>query len=336
VALLLVACVASGEGDGASGTPPSAPSESTSTPTTAAERTTTSAAGGEDPGGRQDAGVEGCPDDDAVADLVGGPVDRTSSGGGVGASDGPSYSYEGCGYDLDGGGSVGVARVTLEGADEDPSDDDEPAYGALDEQARRAFATDGFEPIVDLGDEAYRDGTAVAVRHGDRMAFVEVTPSEADDATRAHTDATVLAVALLEVDLTLPPDQLCAAVEAAVPGDLGAVERVVPSSGVVGVDDVSFSTSGCAIELADGAEAEVDVAAAEPWAAWVEAKQGSGFRAGYAATEVDGRAGFDTGDTLVVDDGERPLRITTEDLDLDVEAAAVLRRDLAALALADG
>jgi hypothetical protein len=58
-----------------------------------------------------------------VEELVGGPVDRQGSGGGVSSSDAEgnslSYSYQGCAYELSEGGQgeVAVTRITEHDAD---------------------------------------------------------------------------------------------------------------------------------------------------------------------------------------------------------------------------
>jgi hypothetical protein len=123
----------------------------------------------------------------------------------------------------------------------------------------------------------------------------------------------------------------CEEIGAFAPPAFGPLDDTSPASSTVVIDAITLQLDGCALDFADGAEASVEVGPADPWDAWVEAEQASPFTASYETVEVGGHRGVDDGDTLVVDDGERPLRITTEgDLGAD---AATLRRQLAELAL---
>lgn len=267
----------------------------------------------------------GCPDPASVAQLVGAPVDPGFSAGGRSGTSGVSYSFEGCAYFVaDSGGEVVIDRLQVEG--------DGFAFDILSDDTRLAAEEDGFEPVEDLGDEAWRDGTTYAVRQGPSMVFAEVIPAPGDSPGVAGSLSAILAEAVLPLDLTAPPAERCGAVEGAVADALGPVESLNESQGGVMVNEVSFETSGCRLELVDGAEAIVDVADAEPWDAWVTAKDASSS-GGYEGLTIGQLSAFDTGDELVVDDGDEPLRITTEGLDLDDGEAKTLRLDLAELAL---
>ena len=92
-----------------------------------------------------------------------------------------------------------------------------------------------------------------------------------------------------------------------------------------------MTTRGCYFELEDGSSASITVAAPDQWAPWVAASKASGFTASYEATTVGEHTAFDTGDALVVDDGEQPLRVTAVGFETDDPAA--LRAELAALAV---
>lgn len=331
VALLALIPAACGGGSGGSDATPT---------TTAAERATTTAAEGDarpdpteatDPGSPASDG--GCPDTDDVAEVLGGPVEDTASGGGkAGLSLG--WSYQGCGYDLvDGDGSAGIVRITVDRttvADDDAATAD---FALLEAAARAEFADDGFEPLDDLGDDAYRDGTTVAVRQGAQMYFVSIDDPADDGAGATLDDVRAAAGEILDVDLSLDGDRLCESLDAAIGTALGDTVGTKPRNGVVGIEELSFETGGCSTSLGDGRDVDVDVADAEDWDAWVEAKRASTFVESYEATEVDGRAAFHAEDGLFVDDGEQPLLVTSEDLGLDADAEAELRVALAELAL---
>lgn len=318
------ACAGSDDGGATATTPTASPvTESSITETSTAPDTTVD--------GADDPVPPGCLDPDAVAGLVGTPVDVSATGGGAANTSGLSYSYSGCSYGLtavDGEvaeGVVGIVRVQVDG--------DGFAFDLLSDDARVAADEDGFEPIEDLGDEAWRDGTTYAVRQGPSMFFAELITAPTDSDAVAGSLTAILAEAMVPLDLEAPPNELCEAVEGAVADALGPVDSVSSSQGGVMVDDVNFATNGCDVQLVDGAEAIIDVANAEPWDAWAEAKGASSFTKGYEGLTIGQLSAYDTGDELVVDDGEEPLRITTEDLDLEPDDAAKLRLDLAELAL---
>ncbi|CAN5911621.1 hypothetical protein BH23ACT2_BH23ACT2_18570 [soil metagenome] len=323
VALLIgiaAACSGSGDDEATATTLTEGPVSEATTPSTAATSTTTDAS--------QEPAPPGCPDVDAVAALVGAGVDVTATGGGRGSTSGVSFSYEGCSYGLtDGDGELGIVRVEVEG--------EELAYDVLNEEARLAAEADGFEPVEGLGDEAWLDGTAYAVRRGPSMFFAELIPAPTDGAGVAGSLSAILAEAVVPLDLTTAPAELCGAVEDAVAEALGPVDSVSQSQGGVAVNEVSFATSGCDLVLTNGAEAIIDVASGEEWDAWVAAKEASSFTRSYEGLTIGQLSAYDTGEELVVDDGDDPLRITTEDLDLDLDPdeTAQLRLDLAELAL---
>lgn len=321
-AVLGLAACSSGGDTGAAPTNVDRTTTSVRSTTTLVERTTTT----ED----ADSAIAGCPDPTAVEELVGGPVDQTSSGGSHSGT-GLSYSYQGCGYDLrSGDGSVGITRVTL--AESGPGS----PFERLDQAAREDFTKDGFEPLTNVGDEAYRDGRGAAVLHGGQMYFVEVDPRpEPTDTELAAVAAMAkqVAVALLPVDLTVDAAELCAPIEAIAANTLGPVEQTLVVSGVAAVDDVSFATNGCTVELGDGRELRVSVADSTDWDRWVKAKSTSSLLATYNGFTIGEFAAFATQDNLIVDEGELPLRVTSEDFDLDAEAEADLRLALAELAM---
>ena len=102
----------------------------------------------------------GCPDPTAVEEVVGQPVDQTSSGGSHSGT-GLSYSYQGCGYDLTGGdGSVGITRITL--ADDGPGS----PFERLDKEARNGFAQDSFKGFTIGEFAAFSTGDMLVVDEG--------------------------------------------------------------------------------------------------------------------------------------------------------------------------
>ena len=108
-ASLLFAGLVAGCGTGGDDAATSTTTAPTSTSTTAATTTT---------GSTEPVDAEAvCPDTAAVEELVGGPVDRQGSGGGVSSSDAEgnslSYSYQGCAYELSEGGQGEVAVLSL-------------------------------------------------------------------------------------------------------------------------------------------------------------------------------------------------------------------------------
>ncbi len=315
----VAACTTSGAGDDTSTTETSA--------VTAA--TTEAASPATDPPEEQAAATPpGCPDPDAVGDLVGEAVEVSASGGGQASSDGISFSFSGCSYRVaDGSGSVGVERVSWDG--------EGFAFDGLSDDARTRAEEEGFEPIDELGDEAWRDGTAIAALDGDIIVLAEVDPAPDDGPEVARALGEILAGAAVGLDLAADTsgDDLCDALEAAVADALGPVASARGSVGGMVVDDVDLTTTGCRLDLVDGAEAMVRVADGADWDPWVAAMRARSSDAGYAPFTIGQVSVFDTGAALVVDDGDEPLRITTDGLDIDPDDAAALRLDVAELAL---
>ncbi|QXC62836.1 hypothetical protein KSP35_08675 [Aquihabitans sp. G128] len=310
------------EGAGPSTTGPRAAS------TTTEDRATTSSTAADGPG---QPATGDCPGTDDVAALLGGPVRRSSTAGAPTTSDALSYGYRGCDFDLrSGSGSASITRIDLQGAPEGGLPFDE-----LQRQARSDAAEDGFEALPDLGDDAFRDGTQVAVLHGPDLFFTTYAAASAGsmDADALATKAEALAAGVLDVDLSQAPEALCAAFDGVVADAVGPVDETVPTSGAVGVDDVDIDTSGCRATLGDGATATLAVGDGSRWQDWVDAKAASDLTVSYAEVTVAGHAGYDDGKVLVVDDGEQPLRVATEDLDLDPDVEAQLRVALAELVL---
>ena len=313
-AVLVTGCGASGGEDGAAST---TTRRTTTTTSTTVPRSTTTAGGTE-------SGDDGCPSADAVGGLVQADVRRSSSGGGESSTDGPDVSYTGCAYRDDGEGHITIVRLS---SDEVTSD----LFAALDEQAKADDLTEGFVPVDGIGDAAYRDGTEIVVKAGGTMLFVSggspgsKTPSE--DTVRARKLAKALATA------GLAPDALdCDALAPKVAAVLGPVESSFGGSGSIVVDEVTLDTKGCNVDLADGTSASVNVAPSDQWDAWAKANEASSFTVAYSSTTIGERAAFDDGDALVVDDGDQPLRVTTEGFGAPEDEAA-LRVRLAELAL---
>jgi hypothetical protein len=259
-----------------------------------------------------------------VAALVGSPVERTLSLGGSGGE--VSYSYEGCSYDVEGTeGSVGIVRLSGEGLD------GPELYDALEADAAAASDEDGFERIDDLGDEAYRNGRKLVVLHGPQVLLLAYSPTgDSDD--RDPDKALRVAMAVLPVDLS--GDSIdCDVVGEALVDEFGTVDRTMPGGGIDAVNDATLEYQNCTITFDDGGEADVGVADAAPFAAWAAGKRDSVFSTTFEATSVGELRAFDNGDELYVDEGDQPLRVSTDDLDLADEAAAELRISVAEVAL---
>lgn len=311
------ACTGDDDGDAAAETTEAGPATSA---TTEAAAPTTDA-----PEAPAAGAPDGCPATDEIEAIVGQPVQVSASGGGRGGTDGISYSATGCSYRLAEGGSVGIDRVSWDG--------DGFAFDGLSDDARTTTEQDGFEPVDDLGDQAWRDGTTIAVLDGDVVIFAEVEPAPGDGPEVAGALGEILAGAVVGLDLDVGSRDLCRAVEDDVADALGPVASARASTGGIVVDDVQLDLTGCRLDLVDGAEALVRVADADDWDPWVAAMQAQSSDTGYAPFTIGQVSAFDTGAALVVDDGDEPLRITTEDLDLDADAAADLRLEVAELAL---
>jgi hypothetical protein len=282
-----------------------------------------------------------CPATDAVEELLGRPVDRSVSGGGVSSSDlegnSLSYSYQGCSYDLEddgesggeGGtgvdGEVAVTRIT-------EHDADGPIFDAVEADVLTDFDEDGLEPLPDLGDDAYRTGTELAVLAGDVMVFVEGL----DEAGEPAMDlARELAESLLSEGggLLGEPELDCDEIGVFAPASFGTLDRAGSAPSTIIIDELTLNLDGCVLDFDGGRSGRVSVGTADQWHPWVAAEQASLFTVQYTAFLIDGHRAFDDGETLLVDDDpERPLRITSEGDDLGDDQAD-LRRRLAELAL---
>lgn len=277
--------------------------------------------------------VEGdCPATAAIEEAVGEPVQRYAAFGGNLAGD-LAYGSEGCSYETaDAGLKVTVSRLSS----------DPPVEGRLFDALAAAAARDaeryGFRPLDDLGDEAYLDGRQVVVLDGSTMLFVQHLPPT-EPAPGAANPALELAAAAVDLALeSSAPD--CEVLAQLVGDQLGEPIAVASMGGFLGLDEVDISTEGCSLDLDDGTEVTISVADADPWDAWVEARASSLFTSGYDELEVEGRAAFDTGDRLILDDGSTgpadiPLEVASEGDDLDAADAAELRRTVAALLVED-
>jgi hypothetical protein len=332
-------------GCGTSGDDAAAPTTSRETSATVTSTTTASTTEPVDDGPEDDEfdAASVCPATDAVEELLGRPVDRSVSGGGVSSSDlegnSLSYSYQGCSYDLEddgegesesGGGTgvdgeVAVTRIT-------EHDADGPIFDAVEADVLADFDEDGLEALPDLGEAAYRTGTELAVLLGDVMVFVEGLDEDGD----ASMDLTrELAESLLSEGggLLTEPDLDCDEIGAFAPAAFGTLDFAGSAPSTIIIDEVTLNMDGCVLDFNGGRSGRVSVAPADQWHAWVAAEQASMFTVQYTAFLIDGHRAFDDGETLLVDDDpERPLRITSEGDDLGDDQAD-LRRRLAELAL---
>lgn len=324
-ALLLGGCSTGGD-DAAPSTTSAATSSTEPTETTPTTGSTTSS----EPGGSGIAEAD-CPDTDAVAELVGAPVERQASFGGVSNSDldGNSlgYSYQGCEYELtgDADGEVAVTRIT-------EHDADGSIFAAAEATVLADFAEDGLEPLPDLGDDAYRSGSEVAVLVGDVMVFVEASDSTGEtspDLTLELTEAVLSEGAGLLAETELDCEEL----GAIAPISFGTVESTGPAPGTTIIDELTITTEGCQLDFDRGTSGRVGVTSGGQWDAWLAAERGSMFTVEYTSLEIAGHRAFDDGDTLLVDDdAEHPLRINSDGNGLGPDPAD-LRRRLAELAL---
>lgn len=328
VGLLTTGC--STGGDDASA-PTTTASATPAAPTTASTSATTGSTGTTEPFD----GESVCPATDAVEALLGRPVDRQVSGGGVSSSDlegnSLSYSYQGCSFDLEDGpegeldGEVAVTRIT-------EHDADGSIFDAVEADVLADFDEDGMEALPDLGDDAYRTGTELAVLVGEIMVFVEGLDEDGDaspDLTRELTES------LLSEGggLLTEPDLDCDEIGTFAPTSFGTLDSTGSAPSTIIIDEVTLNLDGCVLDFEGGRSARVGVGPADQWHAWVAAEQASMFTVQYTAFLIDGHQAFDDGETLLVDDDpEQPLRITSEGDDLGGDQAD-LRRRLAELAL---
>ena len=310
----------------------SAGGDDAAAPTTAPTSTTTATTTTTTTGSTEPVDAEAvCPDTAAVEELVGGPVDRQMSGGGVSSSDAEgnslSYSYQGCAYELSEGGQgeVAVTRIT-------EHDADGPVFDALEADVLRDFDDDGIEPLPDLGDDAYRVGSELAVLTGDVFVMVEVRDDDGEPSAALTRDLTE-AILSEGSGLLATSDLDCDELAVVAPVEFGAIDVAMSFPGTTFIDDFSLTTEGCSLTFDTGLDGEIQVAPADQWEPWLAAEQGSLFTVRYTSLEVAGHRAFDDGETLIVeDDPAHPLRVTSEGDDLDPEAAEV-RRLLAELAL---
>lgn len=334
VGLLATGCSAGGDDDAA---PTTTAPATTAAPTTASTTATTGTTEPFD-------STSVCPATDAVEALVGRPLDRQVSGGGVSSSDlagnSLNYSYQGCSWDLatgegggEGGGDpdaeldgeVAVTRIT-------EHDADGPIFDVVEADVLTDFDEDGMEALPDLGDDAYRTGTELAVLVGEIMVFVEGLDEDGDASMDLTRD---LAESLLSEGggLLTEPELDCDEIGAFAPATFGTLDFAGSAPSTIIVDEVTLNMDGCVLDFDGGRTGRVSVAPADQWLDWVAAEQASMFTVQYTALEIAGHRAFDDGETLLVDDDpERPLRITSEGDDLGPDQAD-LRRRLAELAL---
>ena len=182
-----------------------------------------------------------------------------------------------------------------------------------------------------LGREAYRDGRTLAVRRDGQILFLSYTPTgngDDDDPDKALRVAT--AVEPLKLSATRIE---CDPVAKALVDEFGPVDHILTGAGVDGIGNTTVKSQLCTVAFADGGEAEIGVAPAAHWKAWVAAKRAAATGAAYEQVSLGEQAAFDTGDALTVDDGDQPLRVTTDGLPLSPAAAARARVALAEAAL---
>lgn len=314
----VASCAASG-GDGAAPATTARPAttveRSTSSSTSEADRTTTTDGSG------SESGDTTCPDTESVAKIVGADVDRITALGSYGGD--IAYELHGCSFDrTDDQGSADVVRLTPSGGS------GADLFAKLEESARNEAADHGFEPVDGLGDEAYRNGRELLIRRGRTILLISFTPEGGDDDVDEARR-----VAKLVLPLSLPSeDPDCDRVAAAL-ADLGTVDTSFGGGGVTAANDASIQYEGCIVRFDDGDEAEVNVAPDDAWKAFVAAKSDSVFTHSFDQLSIGELAAFDDGEELFVDGGDRPWRISTDDLPVSEDQAARIRRQLAELAV---
>lgn len=281
---------------------------------------TTTANTGADPSAST--GTEWCPSQDEVSAIVGHAVTQGATGGFSG-SDQLSISYSGCSYGGD-GNDYTIARATIE------TEKDGPAFDLLAEEAQGAVAESGFSVVDGLGDDAYLDGQTLVFRTGDTVVFLG---GAAEDGSDIADRRDALAKALTTIDLS-DDEAVCTAPADAVTDAFGPVSDTRIGGGVTAVDDVTIDTVSCTFAADDSIEVTLSVADAGSWDDWVAAKASSPFTASYEPSSIVGRAAFDTGAELIVDDGDKPLRIETSTPGISGEDVTALRVGLAELVLA--
>lgn len=326
LALLFASTGCSDDDDGSAATTSAAPPSSTGSSTAGGD--------GEDDGdGRaEDDGDDDldCIDASAVESLVGGPVDRdrgsgTSISGGFGTSgvNYVSYHYDSCDYDLvEGGqGQLSVLRVTSAEVGGEPLEGS--VFETMRESARTNFVDEGFEPLGELGVEAFRDGHKAVFRSESAMVFVDVEIDE----ERSVDAAMEVVGALTASPEPIPADDPdCDALAALVSDSFGASTEVRVLGGATSIGDFELQRSGCVSFHTDGYEVSISVADGSKWDAWVEAMRTSSFTSLYTDVEVAGHEAYDDGTELVVGDRANPLIITASGDDLEPDTAGARLR----------
>ncbi len=153
------------------------------------------------------------------------------------------------------------------------------------------------------------------VLHGPQVLLLAYSPTgDSDD--RNPDKALRVAMAVLPIDVSGDPLD-CDVVGEALVDEFGAVDRTMSGGGIDAVNDATLEYQNCTITFEDGGEADVGVADAAPFAEWVAGKKDSVFSTTFEATSVGELRAFDNGDELFVDEGDQPLRVSTDELDLD-------------------
>ncbi len=207
-------------------------------------------------------GEEDCPTVDAVAEAAGFEVELTPWSGSNFAGD-ISTSSSGCSYSPPDAESIFDDQITISRlTTEAPLS--ARLFDVMDEAALADADENGFRHLDDLVDDAVLDGREVVVKAGDTMVWVEVEP---DGGAEPGSDnpAIDLAGSVVALGLTADPAPTCDDVEDLVADEVGAVTNTIPHSGFIGVDDISITTSGCALELDDGTEVTIATSAGDVW-----------------------------------------------------------------------
>ncbi len=334
-AALLSACGTSGGNDASSTT---AATERTTT----TERTVTAPPDTAPKG--EDYGEDDCPSAEAVAKAIGTTLERSMSFGG-GLDGDISTTTSGCSYrraesaatTTTSGSSFSSEEVTVTRISTEAKIAGR-LFDLLDEAAAKDAAENGFTPVKGLGDGAYQDGQQLVIHTGGAMVFVKVEPGPDATAPAAKTTrALATDVVDLKPDAATPPD--CATLKKLVKARLGAFTQAISNSSYLGFgDDISITSTGCSVTLADETDVTISVANDDHWDDWVKDKEDSPFTASYRATEVAGRKAFATDDGLVVDDGttgtgDSPYKVAVEGFGLSDAAVARAQEQIAVLAI---
>ena len=322
VLVLLAACSASGSDDASPTTTVARPTTTESIDDTTTEPDTTEPAGPT---------TADCLETGPVSAMLGSPVERGPSVGIKVSTDGTGFTTNGCEYTLtEGEGSVTIGRIST---DEDSTD---PVFDALATAAEADAASDGFGAVDGIGDDAIHDGPRVAVLSGDHMIFVEFDTdfdADTDALLTALDDGEALAgTVVAKLDPTATGSALCDSAKASVADEV-KVTDTIQSGGSIGFDDLTITTEGCSMDLDDGRKLRISVADGKDWDAYVEAKSSSPFSTSFERLSIGEFSAFDDGSALIVDDGDEPLEVETQDLGLEPAGDAALRVKLAEAAL---